>query len=1634
MMSSLVKRVKSYLPQSSWISRWFGPEEDEEEDQVPEETNPDISEDEDDTSPNLIKQTKSFLNAPLLSNSFPVSSLRVRERGNDSVATEDFADEMVASSSGLGSHANFASSTPFVRPSLRSHTSDKSTRISTDQEPSTSTADRIAPRPAVRQTTELPAHLVDSMAQADHSSPRAAADHLQSPRSLLFSRDRSRLFPHMDHRKSLLLNKTKTIGERHNPSFHTETYLSPDKSLDSSVHSLLESTIYSGPITYGGAYGRPSAHQKGKPSPRLSAETLFPRRSEIKVKSSVSNNESGLSQPSSKTARRLAEFLEQWQEMSTPVKDALRIPMYNSQVSAGSETPSPSKRLGGPPTRPLYVPTVPDIIKWRVRQKLQDSTEMAKQSGTPATLKNSNRAVLDGEYRLRGDEDNMPPKHTGKVKSKQKYLEEERAEIVNLPNIALPITSLPRFDFGVTVPGSVAAPVTTSLLSASVTTTTPSLATLTTSHSHVVSNTTAPPSSAENTLFKFSVSSPITKVSRTLPSFTFRKPLDADEFSIPVHSDSGMLSNCIKNVTSKSGNGNNSLHSFSGKSVLLKNNGQNSNVNMRTKLSTEHSTPSSGFVPSGLMWDCTSCSAKNLKDKKICFCGKERMSPDSSNPQQSEFGAQFKMSGDVWECDSCMVRNKDSTSACVACTTPRPKPKPVSQPTLSATPTLSDPGFGAQFKMSGDVWECDSCMVRNKDSTSVCVSCTTPRPKPKTAPTPANTSSQSSGFGAQFKMSGGMWECDSCMVRNKESVSSCVACTAPRPKSKGTQPPHDPQTCVKTSWNCSSCKTNNPENRSKCLSCNCVKLSSNISPSKQSISQFGDKFKQPPGSWSCGVCMLVNKKDDVSCVACENPRTKPSFATTGEDVPKFKFNPSPESKQFKFGIDKASDVPKEPSNIPVTRTNDIGFKFGETKGVPATTNFSFGIPPGSDANVSKSPAFKTPAVTSSGQIPSFSFGSQNTLGVSGSPLGFAFSVPQPKPAVGSDGKGSIETSSTDSKKRPFEDNPSSKLPGGIGHDKTGVKVSENKKVSFTFQPSQSFTKPAVSNLESKTVSFSTPVTTSIHTNAIISSPTTFTTGISASATLPVTSTNLSSEMIKSSGKEANTPFSTTHVNLLSTPPVNTNTSPGQPSTTSNLFSFGSSKQTTTTAVPQFGTPSKDATPGFAFGSTVKQINPFGDRDVSDSPSKKKMVGFGNVGENAAVSTPSFGAASTLSSFVGSAAPMFSTTSNATTAPPSFGSSATTAPLSFGASTTTASFGSATSSVFGTEMKSPLSQTSDKPILTSPPFNFGATQSQPFSFTGNQPAPDASKTNFGFGSSSTNTNQTTSFVFGAPNTSQHQSTAPPAFAFGSGSAPSGASPFGATSVSNSTSTTGSLFSPPTSTGFGTSNPTAFNFGLSSQQPSIGLANFPNPSGVSALTAPNPSQGFAFGQPSAPSVFNPHVKPSFNFTGGETPTFTSFRHACLIRKGGDLSSRSLIRMLTGRVAVPLQLRRCGALKRQQEERNPDNEVALCVSHSSLMSSDRLKPWLGDWVVTIDYPKEAASKTPAGRSHRAPEPHPDEAGLRPWPGALAPNRHRLPPGSSVSSGGAHHTVSDASVDKCWGVVIADAPYDRVRTGLRT
>ena len=127
-----------------------------------------------------------------------------------------------------------------------------------------------------------------------------------------------------------------------------------------------------------------------------------PRRSNVQVKPSNSANidSSGMSQ----TAKRILEALEHF---SSPVLDAKKIPIKNATNLMNStgrkrsrEDPmSPAPRVGlRHMTRELTVPTVPDLLKIRRRQRLQDTTLAARKivsahSGPPLTA--------PSEYRLR---------------------------------------------------------------------------------------------------------------------------------------------------------------------------------------------------------------------------------------------------------------------------------------------------------------------------------------------------------------------------------------------------------------------------------------------------------------------------------------------------------------------------------------------------------------------------------------------------------------------------------------------------------------------------------------------------------------------------------------------------------------------------------------------------------------------------------------------------------------------------------------------------------------------------------------------------------------------------------------------------------------------------------------------------------------------------------------------------------------------------------------------------------------------------------------------------------------------------------------------------------------------------------
>ena len=54
-------------------------------------------------------------------------------------------------------------------------------------------------------------------------------------------------------------------------------------------------------------------------------------------------------------------------------------------------------------------------------------------------------------------------------------------------------------------------------------------------------------------------------------------------------------------------------------------------------------------------------------------------------------------------------------------------------------------GWGNTFQVAEDTWQCTTCMVRNKDSTSVCVACETPRPGHEATATSTGTSLAAGG-------------------------------------------------------------------------------------------------------------------------------------------------------------------------------------------------------------------------------------------------------------------------------------------------------------------------------------------------------------------------------------------------------------------------------------------------------------------------------------------------------------------------------------------------------------------------------------------------------------------------------------------------------------------------------------------------------------------------------------------------------------------------------------------------------------------------------------------------------------------------------------------------------------------------
>ncbi|XP_068214958.1 nuclear pore complex protein Nup153-like isoform X2 [Palaemon carinicauda] len=159
----------------------------------------------------------------------------------------------------------------------------------------------------------------------------------------------------------------------------------------------------------------------------------------------------------------------------------------------------------------------------------------------------------------------------------------------------------------------------------------------------------------------------------------------------------------------------------------------------------------------------------------------------------------FMKSSDEWECSVCMIRNKNTAEKCIACETPKSAVNSVSNTGSHIVNALVEPppafnsiagGWGNAFKKSDNEWECEMCMVRNKDTSNKCVACETPKPGSKSELSSQDNSSKvlenkeektNLGFGSMFAKAKGEWECATCLVRNNSDASKCISCETPKP-------------------------------------------------------------------------------------------------------------------------------------------------------------------------------------------------------------------------------------------------------------------------------------------------------------------------------------------------------------------------------------------------------------------------------------------------------------------------------------------------------------------------------------------------------------------------------------------------------------------------------------------------------------------------------------------------------------------------------------------------------------------------------------------------------------------------------------------------------------------------------------
>ncbi|KAF5278299.1 hypothetical protein FQR65_LT03567 [Abscondita terminalis] len=508
----------------------------------------------------------------------------------------------------------------------------------------------------------------------DDTSSRLAFSHSNNIiNDLASNRERRNIFnstsPPAGHNRSLFSDRTSTpqvntsLSSRR-PSFNASTFGSPNfVDRTLSTKRILNSPFYKGRTIYGGASAYTAQNRSN-----IQRQT----RNQIQVK--PVNNSSGSDAGLSETARRILHALE---EFRSPLLDAKKVP-------------PPTKR-----SRPEGI--------------------LSKYTGANPYLKDHKIPLaLNKELQ-------------NKITSTRQSKPESQAEEVKLPNIALPITTLPKFEFSLPLPPS------------------------NSKQPLITVACNAPPKATDKTPPK-KLEEIETKVDGDNVQYKFSNPLVLAENLVSI-----IAINDFK---------------FSDPVFKRKNKEKSTKDNLNFKTSTE-SVQLKRKVPSEAIQPAVKSSKDSVED---VF---------------SKTDILFKPSADTWECSVCLIRNVPEKLKCAACENPKPqiskkettktcfanqlntgksdsnvemnstkdgsfvKDNKINGPIVCNPTTFVNHSFGDKFKVPDSMWTCSTCMITNKNELDKCAACETAKPGTK-------SSVNSNGFGEAFMKKTSEWECSIC--------------------------------------------------------------------------------------------------------------------------------------------------------------------------------------------------------------------------------------------------------------------------------------------------------------------------------------------------------------------------------------------------------------------------------------------------------------------------------------------------------------------------------------------------------------------------------------------------------------------------------------------------------------------------------------------------------------------------------------------------------------------------------------------------------------------------------------------------------------------------------------------------------